>query len=343
MIKLTYIFTLLYIFSFTLSPAYSQDYSQHYSSQVIQKDATRLIRAVSKIYAIGIQPYLKDSERSALNNVSFKYPKPRQGDYLLNFYALPDKNNPEIYMPILSLKALEDLTTAFAWLHVNRYSLSVIDIYYMMLRYRKWSTFPGGKPQPILKALGIPDDALKDPQVDKLSLKIRNEAFAFIIAHELGHIVFDHKGYHEITKEQARQDEIDSDLFALKILNRVNSTPFGGLIFFQAQIYNMKHRAEFKSDTEWENYMSRKATHPLSEKRMKGLINYMEKQYVHVSPQQKVMWFFITSRFKKIISFTQDKDLFYCLKNISMNAPLSILKPRKEQILSLSVARQYCK
>ena len=42
----------------------------------------------------------------------------------------------------------------------------------------------------MLVARESPDDALADKRVDELSLRFRNSAIAFILVHELGHLLF---------------------------------------------------------------------------------------------------------------------------------------------------------
>lgn len=88
-------------------------------------------------------------------------------------------------------------------------------------------------------------------QVDTLSLSLRNEAYAFIIAHELGHIRFRHKPLAEISPIQAQKDEAKADRFALDLLERTQAPALGAVFFFQAQIFALMHRHEFALDAEW--------------------------------------------------------------------------------------------
>ena len=81
-------------------------------------------------------------------------------------------------MPVLSLKQLEDLAFAYAWLQVAGKSHSAIDLYYAMLRHKPKSKFPGGRYPDILTALGAPNNVMQIPQVRNLAISIRNEAYA---------------------------------------------------------------------------------------------------------------------------------------------------------------------
>ncbi|MEJ2125195.1 MAG: hypothetical protein P8Y47_10435, partial [Alphaproteobacteria bacterium] len=233
-----------------------------YTKAELEKDAVRLRVAVLKIYEKGIRPVLTSDEINVIGGeIGWDFPLPGDNNVLMNFYSLPQRGR--IVLPILSLKALEDTTTAYAWLLYNKKNLDSIDLYYSMLRYRDREDFPGGRYPSILKALGIPDNALKDKRVDELSLSLRNEAFAFIIAHEFGHIHFQHPAIDGLTVEKVRAGEIEADNFAYNVLGRSQTPVVGAVLFFQAQLYSFTHRAEFPTREKWENYMRKVMTHPL--------------------------------------------------------------------------------
>ena len=273
------------VVSGTISRAAAKDLSTVYPRSVLEKDRKRLETAVRKLFRIGLEPSLNAKEKKALSHVQFHFPYPRPKDYPLNFYAFAKDGRAVVVMPVLSLKMLEDLTTAYAWLHENGYSLSTIDLYFAMLRHRAKADFPGRKYLPPLQALGIPANALDDPKVDANSLSFRNEAFAFILLHELGHVLFKHKGYDEITKAQARADEVQSDRFALDVLGRTGTPPLGAVFFFQAQFYSLPHRGLFKSEAAWEKYMNKAATHPLTGDRLSELARYVDGTLAESRPK----------------------------------------------------------
>ncbi|NJM35673.1 MAG: hypothetical protein HC850_14335 [Rhodomicrobium sp.] len=229
----------------------------------------------------------------------------------------------------MSLKALEDLTTAYAWLYHQKMSLSTIDLYFTMLRHREPKDFPGGKHPPILKALGVPDNALKNPKIDELSLSLRNEAFAFIIAHELGHIRFRHKPLSDITPEEAQKDETQSDQFALDVLARTGTPPLGAVLFFQAQIYSLKHRAEFNSDEAFRKYVTLTMTHPLSIERIKAMTAYIQGPLARSRPKETAVWQGIAMQLGQIAAIMEDVELARCVIKVAKEADVSILQPRK--------------
>ena len=324
----------------SLRPALAQDLSKIYEPSILKKDGKRLETAVRKIFHIGIKPSLTADERKKFDRVEFRFPYPKNDDYFLNFFAYAQDGRSVVVMPVLSLKILEDLATAYAWLYHNGYSLSTIDTYFTMLQHRPRREFTNGIYPPLLHALAIPKTALKDPKVDKLSLSFRNEAYAFILLHELGHILFKHRGYDEITKAQARADETQSDRFALDVLEKSRTPPMGAVLFFQAQFYSMPHRGEFKSDDAWQDYLHKKATHPLTGKRLKDMVRYITGPLADRRPNERMIWQFIGQGLTKIIKVLEDADLQKCVTLVAEKAPLDILLPRK-QIAKVQMEK-YC-
>ncbi len=316
-------------------------FNKMYSDEEILKDWPRLKKAVNGIYTKGFQPFFKPDESQSLRDVEIRFPLPQQGDDLLNFYAFFDQGRPVVAMPVLSLKVMEDVTTAFAWLYQNKFDVSKIEIYFTMTRYRPHKKFPGGRVPAILKALGIPKNALKDPAVDRLSLSLRNEAFAFILAHELGHIHFRHKGYDKITKEQARADEIQSDKFALDLFHRTGTPPLGPFLFFQSQVYRMPHRAEYKSETEWRSYLRKVSTHPLSTERLQSLSDYAFHLANRRAASERAIWQQTGRLVGKFAKFLKDLPMQRCMVRVAREAPISILKP--ERAIDVDAALRYCR
>jgi hypothetical protein len=315
------------LFVLTVQPAYAGDLTEMYPRKVLQKDAKRLRTAVSKIYTLGIMPSLSKAELSGLGEVEFRFPLPKPGDDPLNFYAYRDGRKAIVVMPVLSLKALEDLTTAYAWAQVNALSHSTIDLYYAALRHRPLSKFPDNHYTDVLSALEIPKDAYKQPGVDSLSLSLRNEAYAFIIAHELGHVLFRHKGYAEVTKAQARADEVQSDRFALDVLARTATPPLGAVFYFQAQIYRFRHRGEFKNNEAWNNYLLTVATHPMAVDRLKAMARHISGPLAARRGSEKQLWKDIGSILTKLAGLLDDEDLPRCIAKFSAEAPWHVLKP----------------
>ena len=132
-------------------------------------------------------------------------------------------------------------------IYVNKSSFGALDLYFAMLQRKTLDSFGPAGTRGILNAIGAPQNVPSDKRVDKLSLSVRNEAFAFVLVHELGHLLFKHTGLADITPAQARADEVQSDAFALDVLARSGTPPLGAALFFQAQIFSLPHRGEHKT------------------------------------------------------------------------------------------------
>lgn len=163
-------FPLLLLLMSTAAPA--KDLSGLYDPATLSYWQTRYPVSTRKIFDQVILPVLAVEEKQRLSGVQLDFPLHAEGDSKgqpLAFYRPVDQSR--VVMPIFSLKFLDDLCTAYAWLQVKGYSLETISDYTAMLKYKD---FPAGRyPQP-LKALHIPDDALKDKEVDELALGLRH-------------------------------------------------------------------------------------------------------------------------------------------------------------------------
>ena len=256
---------------------------------------------------------------------------PKPGDTLLNFAATTDGRF--LIMPLASLKALEDLATAYAWRYERRQPLRAIDIYFAMLRYRDRKDSPGGKVPTILDALDVPKNAYAiDKKVDVLSLSLRNEAYAFIIAHELGHIRFRHKPLADITPVQAQKDEAEADRFALDLFGRTKTPALGAVFYFQAQVYSLLHRHEFPSDAEWAKHVKSVMTHPLSTDRIRAMAAFMGGPLAQSRPAEASLWIDIAGKLRGLISDFEDQELARCVVNLAKRADFATLKPQSGDI-----------
>ena len=251
---------------------------------------------------------------------------------LLNFYSLP--SGPTVFMPVFSLLFLEDLSTAYAWLYKKGYSLETVDEYLAMLHYKPASAFPGGRYPPPLAALGIPPDAADDSAVGNLGLRFRNSAYAFILAHELGHIALGHRGYAGVSMEQARRNEAAADAFALKVLAQASEIPMGAILFFQAQAYTMpslgQYKAEGRSAAEWQQAMRSEITHPLTADRLSAIAVALEREAAQETrPAERDTLEFIAIRLASIARALDDADLQQCVAVAAARSDPDELRPRR--------------
>jgi len=265
------------------------------------------------------------------------------------FYSGMRGERPFVAMPILSLLFLEDLCTAYAWLYTHEYSLETIDEYVTMLRYKRAGDFAGGRYPSPLQALQIPSNALADKRVDDLSLHLRNSAYAFILLHELGHIVHGHRGYQGISMAQARHNEEDADRFALDVLHKTETIPMGAMLFFQAQAYFMPSKGQLKaegrlqSDQDWEEYLNTAVTHPLTAERLRKIALRLDRAADDAGsgPYGETLRYMAT-RLSSIGSILDLEDLQGCMAVVAHRAHPSTLAPRQPHAMTGTLLEQWC-
>lgn len=238
---------ILVAFLLTLScAAVAQAWQQMYAPNTLEQARNDYERTTRNILARLIKPVLSTEEKRGLDSkleLDFPLYSEQRHPTPLDFYAPLT----HVAIPIFSLKFLDDLCTAYAWLQINNYSLETVSEYTGPLLKRS------GLISPPLKALQIPADALDDPAVKDLAQKHFASARTFILLHELGHLYYRHQ-WSSFTNEQK------ADQFAAKLMADIPLQPLGMLIFFMA-------------DAQWS---FAEATHPLAGKRVKALAEYIE-------------------------------------------------------------------
>jgi hypothetical protein len=343
---------------FLLAPvaATAEELAKIYDTAKLSQEKARFDRRINEIYARGIWPTLTDEEKRAIGDVELSLPlvgkHPGSGQTLgpLDFYSYGRGGRPVVALPVLSLLFLEDICVAYAWLYARGYSAETIDEYVTMLRYKKAADFAGGRYPPPLKALQIPDDALSDRQVDGLSLRFRNSAFAFILAHELGHIRFRHRGYEGTTTAQARSNEEKADRFALDVLKRTSTIPMGAILFFQSQAYFMPSKGQLKaegrvkSDQDWQSYLDKEVTHPLTADRLRQIALHMDRTAGQggAGVENETLRY-IAKKLGEIADILGLYDeLQGCMAVVAYRANPNTLGPRRPGALTATLLKKWC-
>jgi predicted Zn-dependent protease len=112
--------------------------------------------------------------------------------------------------------------------------------------------------------------------VADLARKIYGSALAFIVAHELGHIYYQHPDSKDVPREQERQHEVEADRFAIQLLRRMGSPPGGEVFFFDLLAHLEQNRFDFPTGEEYEHHLA-SATHPLTSDRLQALGQEIER------------------------------------------------------------------
>lgn len=247
-----------------------------YSDTDLNNDKGRYKQKFEFLLNKGLMDFMTAAEKRALKGVVILHPLRGAGP--LTFKATVVDGTPIVIAPVMTLKFIEDLSVSYAWHYQNKYSLEPMDIYLYMLKHRPAKDFPRGHYPDPMTALGVPAKIWeKDKKVDDLSLRFRNSAWAYILAHELGHLRYGHTQHtqHKLTsKEVQRQEEI-ADEFAVDLLNRSDTIPMGMILWFQATAGYMHNRSDFASDSEYFKWLGSQALHPVNGSRLRQLASNM--------------------------------------------------------------------
>ncbi|MFZ2171853.1 MAG: hypothetical protein WAW61_19710 [Methylococcaceae bacterium] len=224
----------------------AQTWQEMYDPATLEQSRADYERTTRNIVTRLIEPILSTKEKRRLaGKLEIRFPlySDRKSPTPLDFYA----PNTHVAAPIFSLKFLDDLCTAYAWLQVNGYSIETVSEYTAPLLKRR------GHISPPLKALQIPADALNDPLVNDQAQKHFVTARTFILLHELGHLYWGHQGS-SISNEQK------ADEFAARLMADIPLQPLGMLVFFLV-------------DAHW---AYAETTHPLSGARVRALADHIK-------------------------------------------------------------------
>jgi hypothetical protein len=310
--------------------ASGQNVAAMYDAPTIARAKPRLESRVREIYAKAFAPHLTAEERRALSQVRIQ--SPVEGDPVLGYYS--DSRTRTVTMPAISLLFFEDLCVAYAWLQQRGYRLETIEEYVSMLKYARPQQFGRGYLPP-LEALGIPEGALDDPRVNDLSLRFRNTGYAFILGHELGHILYQDRGYAAVPPAISQTRETRADDFALELMRRVYEIPMGALLFFQTAVFYFENRADFRSDAEWQAQVSTGATHPLSTDRLERLSKSVAARAADFSRTQSDRiaaigtMRLIGDGFARFASYLSDPVLQRAMRQQAERSTAASLKPRR--------------
>jgi hypothetical protein len=147
-----------------------------------------------------------------------------------------------------------------------------------MLRWRPEADWPGGTYLDPLEAFGVPPAVWeRDPAVGDLGTRLRNEAWGFILAHELAHIYHRHPGNRAVPPAKSQANEQEADAFALDLLERAGTIPMGAILYFQATVAFSGSRAEQPSDEAFARWKREEATHPINSQRLLAIAGHLAR------------------------------------------------------------------
>ena len=309
-----------------------------YPPGLLAREQPRLQSRLDQLFAIlrGIigRGGASDAATRKLAGVRILVPLSDPAGVPLNFWSEYSAVGGAVVMPVFSLVFVEEFCTAYAWLYHNGHSLETVDEYLAMLRFKRADDFSGGRYPPPMTALGVPASAIDDEVVGKLGLRFRNSAYAFIMAHELGHILAGHPSADHVPTEQSRTNEADADAFALSVFARASEIPMGAIVFFQAQAYVMPSLGEFlasgHSEADWTCEMQTRMTHPLTADRLKAMAEALRAQATRTTGAESESLRYIAVRLAMIADTLNITDLQQCMAVAAAHARPEDLLPRPD-------------
>lgn len=234
-----------------------KDVSSMYAEEVLRSWKKRYPSNVSWNLENIIKPVLTSQEREALQEVQLDYPLIGQVGDPFEYYVKVGKKR-SIVIPIFSVKFLDDLSTATAWLALNGHTIKTLPEYVAMLKYREANKFPTGRYPPPLKALHIPDNALDNPLVDELAQKLLKSTVVYLLCRQLGFIYLAGPSVHMKGLKGSWRERmhlaIESDTFALELTRRMGIPPLGLILYLSAQTYWTPNRSDFSDEEAYLKY-----------------------------------------------------------------------------------------
>jgi hypothetical protein len=332
------------------STAGAHSFAYMYDMPKLQQEKPRYEQRIGDVYR-RIAALLTEPERRALAGVRIECPLiGAQTGTPADFYTMGHVRSATVFVPVLSLVFLEDLATAFAWLQHHDSSLESIEAYVTLLRSKKAADFPGRRYPAPLKALHIPPDALSNASVKALASAWRDEAYAFILLHEFGHVLSRYPRIDGVPREMTGKHEEEADRFALTVLERADTNPMGMVLWLMAQANAMPHKDQLiaegvvKSEADWQTYVKTWAPHPFTADRLSAIALHLDGWAKRVSHGQ--LRDILTSRAARLTYIAEgfrDPTLQGCMAVASSGSDPSTLEPRRlGWITSGRLMQTYC-
>ena len=246
----------------------AQDVTRLYPPDVLQQAGKLYARNIQGMWEEDFVARLEPEERRRAGPITLLLPLVGSNAHPLEYYT--DSASKRVFLPIASVKFLDDLSIALAYYQLRACDLSAVSDYAALLKNR-----PTEFNDPPLVALGVPDDALEDPYVDDLSQKLLKSTLFFLAGHEYAHVMYGHRPYSEITAAQAQAQEIEADTFALDVMRRIAVPPLAMSQLFMVSTQFEATQQDFQSPEEYRAQLAR-STHPVSAARLEKVAANIE-------------------------------------------------------------------
>ncbi len=239
---------------------YSADWTSLYGAGKLENQRQRLRKDVDLVIAQEIQPFLTVEQAHAFSRIQLDMPVAAQPDASpFDSYSAAEEH---ITLPLLTVAFVEDMAEAYSWLWANQYSSRTVDEYLGMLRNRLPADFPDNRYPSPLVALHIPNNAMENAAVAKMTQRVRRTTLSFMLLHQFGHL-----SYRSTADESARKhdtaeaDEEFADAFALEVMKKNSETPAGLLMLIHGMMYLPSAPPK---------------NHPVTRLRLKAMADYLD-------------------------------------------------------------------
>ena len=258
--------------SFALATCPGVALAHMYADDEIAVDRARLAGRITELHGLLTQPQFLPADAHMLSGVALQTPDLAPDGDPMGFYAAGGK----VVMPVAGLKFIEDLTMAYAWRYRQQRTLEPLDEYLAMLRWKPESEWPGGAYLDPLEVFGVPPGAWeRDASLAELGTSLRNEAWAFVLAHELAHVLYAHPG-NSAPAATSQANEAQADAFAMALMESTDTLPLGAFLYFQATVAFYTSRADFPSDQAYRQWQREQATHPVNAQRLMAIAQQLQ-------------------------------------------------------------------
>lgn len=235
----------------------------------------------------------------------------------------------QVFMPVAGLKFIEDLTMAYAWRYRRGESLEPLDEYLAMLRWKPENEWPGETYLDPLEVFGVsPRDWERDSQLLELGTSLRNEAWAFLLAHELAHVYYAHPG-NEAPAPISQANEAQADAFAMRLMERTDTLPMGAFLYFQATVAFYASRADLPSDAAYARWQLERATHPVNSRRLLAMARYLQLWARRESDEsRRDVFFFLGDKMEQFAASLDEPAMPQLVVSRALNGDPRDLKER---------------
>jgi len=242
----------------------AQDVGRMYTQSQLEQAGSRYEPNLRGLWEEDFLSRLTPAERSRAGSVMLVIPLIGVHKDPLDYYSHAGRR--QVFIPVASVKFWDDIATAIAFYESNRCDITPVVDYAASLRLRPEELT--GAP---LERLGVPAPPLPDPVAEDVAQKMLKSVIYFIVAHEYGHVMYQHPGYKGITAQQAQMNESEADAFALSVFRRTAVPPIALGHFFLITSVMEPSPADFGTPEEYEAYLQQAATHPVSAARLTRL------------------------------------------------------------------------